>query len=388
MRIAAAAANRGRLDRLLDQVLEKIVGDLEGASPDLGLLFLTNHFEDEAALAAERIRHQTGVRTLLGCTGEGVLGPEGEMEREPALSVWLASLPGAQITPFRFDQAALEAIKTPEGWGSLLQAGPEEPAVCLMLGDPFSVDVNSLLAGCNQHLPGWRVCGGMASGAESPGQAVLLLNDASYRDGMIGLHLGGAVKVDTVVSQGCRPIGRPFVVTKAERNVISELGGQPPLGLLQQIFQEAPTSEQALMRQGVFLGRVINEMQPEFHRGDFLIRNLMGADDRTGAIAVGDLVRRGITVQFHVRDAETASEDLRALLTTARSPALQGGLLFSCNGRGTRMFPHRDHDIGMLRDVLGPIPTAGFFCGGELGPVGGKNFIHGHTASIVLFQPA
>jgi small ligand-binding sensory domain FIST len=226
----------------------------------------------------------------------------------------------------------------------------------------------------------------MASGAEAPGQAALILDDETFRDGAVGVALSGALDVSTVVSQGCRPIGKPFIITKAERNIIYELGGQKPFELLRKIFESSSEADRALMQQGVLLGRAISEHKDKFQRGDFLVRNLIGADEESGAIAVGDLVRVGVTVQFHVRDAASAGEDLRTLLANEAEPRPVGALLFSCNGRGTHMFPERDHDVRMTRQVLGGPPVAGFFCAGELGPIGGKNFIHGHTASLAIFR--
>jgi small ligand-binding sensory domain FIST len=227
----------------------------------------------------------------------------------------------------------------------------------------------------------------MASGTERPEQSALILNGEVHREGAVGAAITGALAIDMVVSQGCRPVGKPFVITKAERNVIHRLGGQSPLALLNEMFEQASEADQQLMRQGVFLGRVIDEHRPEFRRGDFLIRNLMGADEESGAVAIGDMARVGTTVQFHVRDAATADEDLRALLAPQKATPPAGALLFSCNGRGRRMFAKPDHDVSVLREVLGPMPVIGCFCAGELGPVGGKNFIHGHTASIALFRP-
>jgi small ligand-binding sensory domain FIST len=385
MHFAAAASCKGTLDQLIERVLPCVQAAISGNQPDLGVLFLTNHFEDEAEAAARRIRLQTGVRTLLGCTAEGVIGPDHEYEGQPALSLWLATMPGATIRPFALDQASLEEATSPSAWHEVVQTAPGQPASCLVLGDPYTLDADALLGGFNEHLPGVAVFGGMASGAEAPGQTALILNDEVRREGAIGVALGGAGVIRMVVSQGCRPIGRPFVITRAERNIIYQLGGRKPLELLNDIFNEAPTSEQQLMRQGLFVGRVINEQQESFQSGDFLIRNLMGADEESGAMAVNDHVRVGITIQFHVRDAATATEDLRSLLKPHRTSPPQGALLFSCNGRGTRLFPTPDHDVGVLRETLGPIPVAGFFCAGELGPVGGKNFIHGHTASVALF---
>jgi small ligand-binding sensory domain FIST len=227
----------------------------------------------------------------------------------------------------------------------------------------------------------------MASGG-GPGENRLFLYDQMLDSGAIGVVVRGGPRVRTIVSQGCRPIGTPFVVTRADRNVIYELGGIPPLERLQKIYPELPPRDQQLVESGVHLGVAINEYQDTFNRGDFLIVNVHGADRTSGALATGGLMRVGQTVQFHIRDADTADEDLRHLLQQDQSPGAsrRAALLFTCNGRGTRMFSIPHHDALAIQQVLGPLPLAGFFAQGELGPVGAKNYIHGFTASVVLFE--
>jgi small ligand-binding sensory domain FIST len=204
----------------------------------------------------------------------------------------------------------------------------------------------------------------------------------------VGITLNGAIDVQTVVSQGCRPVGHPVVVTKAHENVIEQIAGRPALQVLQEIVDTMPREEQQLLRNGLYIGRAIDEYRESWSRGDFLVRNVMGMEQATGGIGITDLVRVGQTVQFHVRDAATAEEDLRLLLEEQKKQdAPAGGLLFNCNGRGTRMFSKPCHDISATRAILPQTPIAGFFAAGELGPVGRRNFIHGHTASFALFRP-
>jgi small ligand-binding sensory domain FIST len=218
----------------------------------------------------------------------------------------------------------------------------------------------------------------------------LLLGRAAPREGAVAVMLYGPLRLRTIVSQGCRPIGTHFVITKAERNVIYELGGKPALLRLKEIFDTLPTHEQQLVQQGLHVGRVVSEYQDRFQQGDFLVRNVMGIDPDNGAIAIGDYVRAGQTVQFHIRDQQSADEELRQLLAAVHNDTSSpdGALLFTCNGRGTRLFSQSDHDARLLQDVLGNIPLAGFFAAGELGPIGGKNFMHGFTASVALFENA
>jgi small ligand-binding sensory domain FIST len=226
----------------------------------------------------------------------------------------------------------------------------------------------------------------MASGANHPGGTRLCLDDRIITSGAVGVLVGPGVEVETVVSQGCRPIGDPYVVTRSERNIIHELGGRPPMERLLDIARLPGNEDDArLINNGLHMGLAIDEHKVEFERGDFLVRNVLGADRETGAIAVGDLVEIGTTAQFHVRDAATADEDLRHLLAGRRA---DGALLFTCNGRGRHLFGVSDHDAGVLADQLADAPAAGFFAAGELGPVGGRNFLHGFTASIGLFRDA
>jgi small ligand-binding sensory domain FIST len=202
--------------------------------------------------------------------------------------------------------------------------------------------------------------------------------------------ISGPVRLDTVVSQGCRPIGKPFVVTKAERNVIYELGGKPALLQLKELFDQLPTREQILVQRYLHVGRVVSEYRERFEQGDFLVRNVIGIDPGAGAIAIGDYIRTGQTVQFHVRDQEAADGELKQLLAEAKKLPLaepSGALLFSCNGRGTNMFSQPDHDALAIDRALGGLPLAGFFAQGEIGPIGGQNFIHGFTASVAIFRP-
>jgi small ligand-binding sensory domain FIST len=258
-----------------------------------------------------------------------------------------------------------------------------------VLGEPFSFPADWLLERLNEDRPGVPVVGGMASGSHTPGGNRLILNGRVLDQGAVAALIHGPVQIETVVSQGCRPIGRTFVVTKAEQNVILELSGKPPLAQLQEVFDALPPADQRLVQQGLHVGRVINEYQDQFERGDFLVRNCVGADRDTGALAIGDYVRTGQTVQFHVRDAQTADEDLRELVRSAQQSSADqalGALLFTCNGRGTRMFDQPHHDAGVLSELLDGIPLAGFFAQGELGPIGGKNFVHGFTASAALFS--
>jgi small ligand-binding sensory domain FIST len=209
------------------------------------------------------------------------------------------------------------------------------------------------------------------------------------KDGLVGVALGGAVQVDVIVSQGCRPVGPVFQVTSARNNIIDSLEGEPPMERIGGVLESLDESERELLRNGLFIGRAIDSTRETLGRGDFLIRGVIGADSRTGAIAVGDMIENGERVQFHLRDARTAREDLEMMLTPhALFGAPSGAFLFSCNGRGTNLYSEPDGDISAINSFFRGIDLAGFFCAGEIGPIGGKNFLHGHTASLALIRPA
>ncbi|MBX3370121.1 MAG: FIST C-terminal domain-containing protein, partial [Nitrospira sp.] len=245
------------------------------------------------------------------------------------------------------------------------------------------------LAVIEEHYPGTSTLGGLAGGGQDLGENRLFLDDQVYRDGLVGVALSGHIAVRTVISQGCRPIGDRFIVTKAEHNMIQEFGGIPALHCLQTVFEQLNSEERAQAQRALHIGIAMDEQRAQFTRGDFLIRNLLGADQQTGAIVIGDVVQEGQTVQFQVRDAHSADEDLHALLATPPRglPSRPlGALLFSCCGRGKGLFGTPHHDASVLGEHLGAIPLAGFFAQGEVGPVGGRNFLHGYTASIAIFS--
>lgn len=372
---AEALSTAANTDTALDEIVAKLRGGLGGESGDLTLVFATMHHVEALGRIAQTLREQGLGRVVLGCTGESIVGQGREIEAAPALAAWSAHLPGVELTPF--------AVEGDAGWPE--SAGTDPTTAVLLLADPFRFPIDNFLHRVATERPGTRIMGGMASGGTAPGQIRLVLGDAAHTDGAVGVVIRGDVAIRTVVSQGCRPIGRPLIVTKAERNIIRELGRLPALEVVQELFGELSEEDQELVKTGLHIGRVINEYQESFGRGDFLVRNVMGADE-AGGIAISDLVRVGQTVQFHVRDAETADEDLRHLLARAKADGLSdGALVFTCNGRGSRLFLEPHHDVKVLRELLGPIPAAGFFAMGELGPVGGQNFIHGFTASVVLF---
>lgn len=358
---------------------------------DVGVLFLSLMPRHSVEQIVEGIREHIAIRHLIVATCSGVIGGHIEVERHPAASLLLGKLPEVHIHPFYLNQSELTKLEKPADWHRLFDIFPNEKPIFLLLPDPFLFDIHFLLKGINAAYPNCAIVGGLPSGADQPQGNTLLVDETYYDQGMVGLALIGDIAVDTVVSQGCRPIGEAYVVTHAERNVIYELAGNTFVEVLEEIVNKASPHDKELIQQALLLGVTIDENKEGHKRGDFLIRGLMQLDRKSGAGMIGDMIDVGQSIQFHVRDAETAIDDLNELLLLqqkrmdGRKP--KGALVFTCNGRGENLFSCKHHDIETIQDHLGPIPAAGFFCAGEIGPIGSKSFLHGFTNSMVLFYP-
>lgn len=372
----------------LDEVVALVQEQFSG-EPTLALLFVSANHISEADELAPRLCERLGTERVIGCSGESIVGVGTEVEMASAMSLWVASLPATNVLPMR-----LEFLRTAEGgsivgWPDELPDRWPEGSALLALGDPFTFAAELLLERINEDQPGVPVIGGMASAATQPGENCLFFGPQVYSDGAVAMLIHGDVLIRSIVSQGCRPIGEHFVVTKAERNVIQQLGGVPAYQRLIEVYATLATHEQEMLRRGLHVGRVVSEYQDTFEQGDFLVRNVVGVDQESGEIVIGDYVRAGQTVQFHVRDADTADGELMQLMAEIKDAPTadpRGALLFTCNGRGTRLFPGPNHDAEAIGDALDNAPLAGFFAAGEMGPVGGKNFLHGFTASIAVFS--
>ena len=390
MHFAASLTGEGNPLTAAKAVVQEVSDRLDGRPCELAVLFVSSRYRAEWGPILREIRHTLGDPLILGCTAGGVLGVDRELESTPALSLVAAHLPRVELHPFTVSPADLEEAHGLGFWIEKLGATPAQAPVGILLPDPFTCDVMTLVPALNAAYPKMPLIGGLASGAQQASGNALFLNDQIVA-GAVGVLLTGDVTLQTIVAQGCRPIGRPYVITKAQDHLILELAGMPATEALRQLFLTLPPQDQALAQRALFLGLVMNEQQDTFRRGDFLIRNLMGIDPEAGALAIGDRVQVGQTVQFQLRDADASRDDLRSLLTEQaqplRRPPAAGALLFSCLGRGRDLYAEPHVDIRTIQAAIGQRPLAGFFCNGEIGPVGGRNFVHGFTASLGLFRP-
>ena len=354
---------------------------------DLALLFASQDYVANFPELLSETQRTTGAKVLIGCSGQGVIGPAREIEHGAALALQLFSLPGVKLQTTTVTQTRLsdsdalrrdlEAIGEVNAW--------------LLFADPFTLDSESLLQLFSTLFPGVPLVGGLASGHPRRQQTHVFLNGQVLDQGAVALAISGAYTVQTVVSQGCAPIGETWTITGATGNIVETIAFRPALDVLMDTFNALPESMQERARRNLLVGLAMDEYKDEFGRGDFLIRNIMGIDRDSGIIAIGAMPRVGQTIQFQVRDPDAADEDLHILLGKAKTalgdqPAV-GALLCCCNGRGVGLFGTPDHDIRVVEELMGSMPVAGFFCNGEIGPVGGKNFLHGFTASMALIVP-
>lgn len=376
----------GDLTSAAERATAQALEGLDGRRPDLVAVFVCGGEDDATGTALERAAGLAGAPATIGCCAPGVIGAGRGVEATSAAAVWCAVLPEVQVRSF-----ALEVM--PSDAGMAVVGMPElkpDDAVAILLADPWSFPVDGFVEQTNAALPGLPLVGGMAAGLRGRGSTRLLTDDHVVDRGAVGVVLTGPVGARAVVSQGCRPVGPAMTVTAAEGNVILELAGVPALRKLQEILSMLPPAEQTLVSDGLQLGIARDEYVEEHVQGDFLIRGLAGADESRGGLVVGDLVPVGRTVRFQVRDATAADGDLRDALHGFRAGrgagTTEGALLFSCNGRGAHLFGTADHDPQLVRSELVAQGVAGCFAAGEIGPVGGRNFVHGFTASILAFE--
>ncbi|MCK9519861.1 MAG: FIST C-terminal domain-containing protein [Dehalococcoidia bacterium] len=369
--------------------LDEAIAARTGDGPDLLLAFASWHHREHFPAFAEALATELKPGLLLGCSAQAIVGTGTELEDAPAVSLLALDLPGAFMSTVRLEHGDFQALRTVDVWRKRIGVEPDDANAFIVLCDPFTFDIDALIALLEQAYPGVPVVGGMASGEPGRNATELFHDGEVLYSGAILVALTGEWTINAVVSQGAAPIGDTWTVTGVERNVVRSLGGRAPLEVLVDTVRSLPPEMQQRASRNLLIGLAMDEYRDEFQRGDFLIRNLVGVDQETGAVAVGAFPRVGQTLQFQVRDAAAADEELREMLDVLggelgeSSPA--GALLCLCNGRGVGLFGEPHHDARAVRERFGPVPATGFFCNGEVGPVGGKNFVHGFTASIAFF---
>lgn len=402
MRWSSALSQDPNAEVAAGECSRRIAADFnDGTPPDVLFVFVSPHYAPAIEGMAETLRMDLKPRYVIGCTAGGIVGGGHEVEEGPALSVAAARMPGVRMQTFHLYEDAIPDLDTsPREWEEALGVKRADEPQFVVLADPFSIRTDEVLGGLDYAFPDAVKVGGLSSGARGRGGNVLFLNDRNLREGAIGLALMGNLRLDTLVAQGCRPLGKPFTVTKCHKNLLIQLSGRKPMETIAELYESLEDRERNLIRSALFLGLVMDPLKTEAPKaGDFLIRNILGRDPHTDGLFVNAMLREGMMLQFHVRDGKAAAEDLEEVLrrystgllkegqgeSVPRPPA--GALLFSCLGRGRNMYGKPDHDSTLFRELVGEIPLNGFFCNGEIGPVGGTTHLHGFTSCFGIIRP-
>ncbi|MCM8776578.1 MAG: FIST C-terminal domain-containing protein [Candidatus Omnitrophica bacterium] len=366
----------------------KVKGDLKGRSCDAAILFVSEDYrQDHPEYLVGAFRDLTAANLLIGCNACGVICNHEEIEKAPAIGVLAMHLPDVKFYPFTFTDFEIGTIQSSANFMDYLDLYPSDHPKFLCFANPMNCDVMKLLRLFNETYPGCPVSGGLASANVLGVPNWLCLNEDICLEGAVGVGFGGDISFEMIVSQGCRPVGEPWVITKAEGNILLELANQPALHILHGVINKLPPAEQALAERSIFIGIARDELSVRMQKGDFLIRNIIGADEHSGALAVGEILESGQTVQFHLRDAKASREDLQARLKQcprSEPSRNEGALLANCLGRGRTLYDAPHHDAQIIQSVRGPLPLTGFFSNGEFGLIGKTNYLHGYTSSLTL----
>jgi small ligand-binding sensory domain FIST len=385
---ASAISTAADAAEAVDDAVEQVAAQLGSRRPQVIFAFMTQAFAAEYASLQARVRAQWSDALLFGCSASGVIGGGREIEEAGAVSITAAHLPNVKLIASHFESRALPPVYAERiAWQTALNLhGVPEPQF-LIVSDPFSFDSEEFVRGLDRAFPASTKIGGLASGGRQPGEGVLLLGERIYHSGAIVLVLSGELRIESIVAQGCRPIGEPMFVTNCHGNLLRELDGRVPRDVLSELYDRLSERDQGLLGRSLFVGLAMPGERPSIQAGEFLIRNVLGMDPQTGAIWVGAELEPNSIVQFHLRDALSSAQDLeRALLNFASDATPAAALLFSCVGRGVGLYGSADHDSNALKRRLGELPVGGFFCSGEIGAVQGMTQVHGYTSAVAIIS--
>ena len=375
----------------VEEAIESIDIGLGGMPPDIVMVFAYPSRTEQYPLVLEAIGDHHPKAALVGCSAAGIVGGGHEIEQVPGLSLTAAVLPGVKVETFHLQPTEIELLGNEDAlWHRRFGIKPSEEPHIILFPDPFTCDATALLKTLDAAYPTSAKIGGLASGGKAPGDNQLFAGNEIHSAGAVGMTLRGDIVMDTIVAQGCRPIGDPLFVTWAEDNILCQLDGRRATEVLSELYDSLPGDDRELFRTSLHLGVVMHEGEQVYQHGDFLIRDVIGMDPSSGVLAVGERLENGQVVQFHLRDAQTSAADLEMMLERCRqdlgAAVPSGALLFSCLGRGEQLYGVADHDSNMIASNFGQLPIGGFFCSGEIGPIGGQSFLHGYTSSIAVFR--
>jgi small ligand-binding sensory domain FIST len=390
MHWASVSATDRALTQAVAHAADRLLEAMGGREPDLVLVFVSSQYRNHFAALPGLLRREFDTAQLVGCLGVNVIGAGRESSDEPTIALIGAVLPEVQLQAVHLEQSATPPLYAERSlWDSALNLQHQAPECQILLTDPYSFNTDALLKAADRHYPQCTKFGGLVSGMEQPGTACLLLNERVYSSGALCLSMSGNLTVTAIVAQGCRPIGEPMFANVTHENLILQLDGKMPRDVLTELYQTIKRGDRKLFTEALFLGVAMEPQREQYQAGDFLIRTILGLDPDSGTLLVNSHIAPHSVVQLHLRDAQTSAQDLEQLLTRYRathSESPSGVLLFSCLGRGTEFYGHRDHDCNAFTQLVGDLPIGGFFCNGEIGPVRGVTHLHGYTSVFGVFS--
>lgn len=372
---------------------DRLIDLLEGSRQQIGgpascvFAFVSSDWRPHMKDFLEIVQVHGHAPLVVGCSGDGFIGVGEENENVSGCSLLFLRLPNTQIHCHEVTESQVERAEGSEYWQGVTGVKSDDLAGWIFLGNPLTFDTESWLRSWNACYPGVPSFGGLASGGRSETELFLLRESGVVQSGALAVSFSGGVRLSGVISQGCRPIGEPYTITSVDRNVVLGIGSRRAYEVLEETFNTLEDDEKEEAQGNILAGLAVSEYREEFRSGDFLIRNILGGDPDAGALAIGAYPRVGQTLQFQVRDSDTADEELKRLCLNAQVSHGEpfGGMIFTCTGRGQRMFGAPNHDAGVVEEIFGRVPVSGFFCNGEIGPVGDTNFVHAYTASLAFF---
>jgi small ligand-binding sensory domain FIST len=391
---SSSATTDDSFKEVVSDLAKDLIDRLDGKNPDFLLAFISPDYKKHFDAIVVELNNLLLPTAFIGCIAGGLIGDGQELEQQSAITLTGACLPGVKLGAFHVTNDFMPDLDDPpHSWEKLLEITAADNPSFVLVCDPFSFSIENFVQGLDYAFPKCVKIGGLASGGHKAGENRMIVNDRVYRAGLAGVYFSGNITIDAVVAQGCRLIGKSYHVTKCDANMLYELDGKPAFMVLKEVIDKLSERDQKLAREAIFLGVAMDEFKEKFGEGDFLIRNIYGIEPMSGALLVGEHLRPERTVQFHLRDAASSADDLRTMLkrytedhTKARTAS--GALLFSCLGRGQYLYGRANHDSELFTEYLGQIPLGGFFCNGEIGPVGASTFLHGYTSSFGIFREA
>jgi len=342
------------------------------AGSNLGFVYVTDAFADDLDAIVTMLRERTGVADWVGTVGIGICANGIEYHSLPAISVLVGEVPGDGFRIFGTVRGNLGSFEQANaGW--IEKTGSR---FAIVHGDPRNSKVPALIERLAEEINDGFVVGGLTSSRGAYAQVAGGVTEG----GLSGVLFAPEVAVATTLTQGCAPFGAMHEVTECERNVLIELDGKPALDVFFDEIGEELARD--IERAANFIGAALPVAGSD--RRDFLVRNLVGADRDRKLLAIGERVEKGRQVQFCRRDPESAERDLRTMLgeLKERLPGAPGGAVYySCLGRGAHMFGPESRELKIIREELGNIPLAGFFCNGEIS----HNRLYGYTGVLTVF---